>query len=76
MKVHLRADEHNAEHTRVTVFCNGANCGQLCFRNYEATQFHQIVAGGCGKDVDEFVSSGKWGEAQDAARAPQQEGRE
>lgn len=59
MKIHIRFDESNEQHTRFTVFVNGANAGQLCMQTEEAVTFYQIVMLGCGKGIDEFVGSGK-----------------
>ena len=39
MKLKLRIDKQNPEHTHFTVFCNGANCGTLCMRNDEFKSF-------------------------------------
>jgi hypothetical protein len=58
MKIHIRFDESNEQHTRFTIFANGANCGQLCMRTDEAVHFHMIVAHGTSAQLDEFVSSG------------------
>ena len=60
MKLHLRADEANGEHTKVTVFFNGANCGQLIMRQDEAIYFHQLVMMSGWKKPGEVVTSGKW----------------
>jgi len=43
MKIHLRADEANGVHTKVTVFMNGGNCRQLTMREDEALFFHEVV---------------------------------
>ena len=64
MKITLRADEANGAHTRFTVFVNGANAGQLCMREDEATSFYQIVSMGCCADVDEFLGKGHWTKEQ------------
>ena len=58
MKIHLRFNESNSEHTRVTIFVNDANCGELCLRTSEVGSFHQIVSMGCVGRDDEFKSSG------------------
>lgn len=59
MKIHLRFDASDAEHTRFTLFINGANTGQLCMTTEEAVTFHHIVQNGCSNLLDSFVSSGK-----------------
>ncbi len=59
MKIHLRIDESNPSHTRFTIFANGANCGQLCMRNEEFHNFHQILSLSMRPPIDTFVSSGK-----------------
>ena len=61
MRVHLRADEANGTHTRVTVFMNGGNCGQLCMREEEAIFFHETFMRSKYKTPeDEIVTSGIW----------------
>jgi len=60
MKITLRADEANGTHTRFTVFANGANCGQLCMREDEATAFYMIISNGVSPTMDEFLGKGKW----------------
>ncbi len=61
MKLHLRADEANGEHTKVTVFMNGGNCGQLCMKEKEALFFHEILMTSTWSlPKDEIISSGKW----------------
>ena len=30
MEIHIRIDEENDRHTKITVFIDGANCGKLC----------------------------------------------
>jgi hypothetical protein len=61
MKIHLRADEASGQHTRFTVFMNGANCGQLCMREDEAVHFHEMVTRSEYKlPEDEYFSSGRW----------------
>lgn len=57
MKIHLRFDASNAEHTCATLFLNGKNCGQLCMGTEDVVVFHDILAVGC-RAVDQFVSSG------------------
>lgn len=62
MKIHMRFDASNAEHTRITLFINGANCGQLCVRTDDAVHLHMVLAYGLNMPEDEFVSSGRvWG---------------
>lgn len=58
MKIHMRFDSSNEVHTAFTLFLNGGNCGTLVARTDEAAHLHQIIASGCAKDVDEFVSTG------------------
>jgi hypothetical protein len=61
MKIHLRADEANGEHTKVTVFMNGANCGQLTMREDEAIFFHEVILQSNYRiPGDEMYSSGIW----------------
>ena len=65
MKIHLRADNASPSHVTFTVFVNGGNSGQLRMTLDEGTSFHQIVAHGCVKGIDSFLSSGKWAEDPD-----------
>ncbi len=70
MKLHLRADSANGEHTRFTVFMNGANCGQLTMREEEAVFFHDLVIlSGAKLKTDEIYTSGRW----TAAEPPKEE---
>lgn len=57
MKIHMRFDESNAQHTRFTIFVNGANTGQLCMTTEEAVEFHTILENGLWTD-DTLISSG------------------
>jgi hypothetical protein len=59
-KIHLRADYADGTHTKFTVFCNGANCGQLCMTQEEAIYFHHIVMLSKYLRHAEVKSSGKW----------------
>lgn len=59
-KIHLRADSANGAHTKITVFCNGANCGQLTMTEEEATFFHHTVMTSTYPKFREVISSGVW----------------
>lgn len=59
MKIHMRFDESNAEHTRLTLFINGSNCGRLCVRTDDVIHLHMVLSHGLSMPTDEFVSSGK-----------------
>lgn len=61
-KVHLRADSANGEHTKFTVFMNGANCGRLTMKEKEAIFFHDTIMRSTWplKGKDEVITSGKW----------------
>ena len=61
MNINLRAVAANGAHTTIRVFVNGASAGLLTMKEEEAGNFHQIVANGCAKGVDTFLSDGKWG---------------
>jgi|GEM_PF-5372890 len=66
MKIHLRADSANGEHTTFTVFMNGANCGQLRMREEVAIFFHEVVLRSTYKlPHDEYISSGHWFEEKE-----------
>jgi hypothetical protein len=59
--IHLRADSADGIHTKVTVFMNGINCGQLTFNEEAAIQFHEIFTRTNWKlPEDKIISSGKW----------------
>ena len=61
VKLHLRADSTNGKHTKVTVFINDINCGQLCMLEKEAIFFHDIIILSNHKiKEDNVYSSGKW----------------
>ena len=61
MKVHFRADSADGTHTKFTVFMNGANCGQLCMREYEAIFFHdRIIHSTYAVPNDIIWTSGRW----------------
>lgn len=70
-RIHLRADSADGIHTWITVFCNGANCGQLCMAEEEALFFHQVVLMSTYAREGEVVSSGRWTkETQDETAPP------
>ena len=60
VRLHLRADEANGTHTKVTVFMNGQNCGQLCMSEEQAIYFHHTVTMSHYTKPGEVISSGKW----------------
>lgn len=60
MKFHLRADEANGTHTKITVFANGANCGQLCMNEEEALFFHDMILRSPWTKPEEVRTSGQW----------------
>lgn len=47
MKIHLRYDSTNQAHTRLTIFVNGRNTGQLCMSPDEADWFYLALERGC-----------------------------
>lgn len=51
--IHFRYDNANAKHTRITVFLNGQNCGQLVVGTDQAEQLSVITRDGC-----EFLPEG------------------
>lgn len=66
--IHLRADSANGFHTKVTVFMSGANCGQLTFREDEASAFHEIIMRTSWKLPEDMLkSSGRWCKEDDDA---------
>ena len=46
MRVHMRFDGTDS-HTRVSLFVNGAHCGELVLRPVEAIWLHHILLKGC-----------------------------
>lgn len=58
MKIHLRFDNYNEQHTRLTLFTNGQNNGQLCLSPAEADWFYLALHAGCEQMKIEFVGSG------------------
>ncbi len=57
MNIHLRTQNRNSEHERITVFVNGKNAGELCMSPRECGQFAKIVKTGCyetGRDENHF----------------------
>ena len=42
-RIHVRVDDTNVAHTRLTVFVDGANCGNLTMRTIEAITFMETL---------------------------------
>ena len=59
MKIHLRIDSSNKQHTRFTIFEDGANCGQLCMNTPGFFNFYMIISQGLNLPEDEFIATGK-----------------
>ena len=61
-KLHIRGDIANGEHTRFTVFMNGANCGQLCMKEEEAIFFYEVIMNSTWplKGRDKVIATGYW----------------
>lgn len=63
-KVHFRFDSRNEVHSRITLFVNGKNSGQLCMSPEEADWLYHVIAKGCvalspdGIPPFEFVGTG------------------
>jgi hypothetical protein len=58
-RIHLRG-EYNGHHTKISVFCNGVNCGQLVMTPDEAIYFHHVVMMSTYARAGEVISSGIW----------------
>ena len=63
MKIHLRADSTNKEHTCFTIFIDGKNCGNLCMGTEDAQLFSYFIKRGAsaedpGRNI--FLTSGNW----------------
>lgn len=56
--VHIRFDKNKGEHTTMTIFIRGANCGTLTMRQAEALWFNHIISSGCDTLNFNFVASG------------------
>ncbi len=59
-KIHLKAIKANGTHTTINVFINGANCGELTFREDEAVFFHDALMHSKYLKSNEILSSGIW----------------
>jgi hypothetical protein len=70
MKIHLRADSVNETHTRITVFIDGVNCGQLCMLGEDAINFHHTIAFSQWDRKREFISTGKWHKEDNSDLSP------
>uniref|UniRef100_A0A6M3L5L1 Uncharacterized protein n=1 Tax=viral metagenome TaxID=1070528 RepID=A0A6M3L5L1_9ZZZZ len=55
--IHLRFDQSTG-HQKLTIFIDGANCGELTMKPEEAIWFHHICARGCAVLDMSFLSSG------------------
>lgn len=55
MKFHLRFDSVNEAHSRVTLFVNGANAGQLVLHPDEAHMLALVMER--GSDPDPFIEA-------------------
>jgi len=62
MKIHFRIDDSNSRHTHLTLFIDGANCGQLGLLSKDAISFLMIVRHGASPTMDEYVETGKFTE--------------
>jgi hypothetical protein len=59
VKIHLRCDHSDSVHTHVTLFIDGANCGQLCLATEDLFHFQKILSeGACKSNEDTFILSG------------------
>lgn len=59
MKIHWRIDESNITHTRLTLFLNGQNCGQLCIGTDDVVSFLMIQQNGHHREIDEYKETGR-----------------
>lgn len=72
MKIHLHYHDSNETHTRITVFIDGANCGELCLNTKDIVTFQLIICAGCVLKMDHFISTGRiW---DDDRLTPREEG--
>ena len=59
MKIHLRCGYSDSVHTHMTLFIDGASCGQLCLATEDLFHFQKILSEGvCRSDEDTFTLSG------------------
>lgn len=57
MRFHIRVDESSPTRCRLTLFIDGANCGQLTVNSKEALEFVSLVKHGCDTDGHAFEFS-------------------
>ncbi len=67
MKIHLRADSTNKEHTRFIIFIDGKNCGEVCMGTQDARKFSNALQNGVTVNKmsnflsnDTFMTTGFW----------------
>ena len=58
MKIHVRFDDSNERHTRLTLFIGGANCGTLALPTTDIVNFCLMLRNGIHPDLDEYVETG------------------
>jgi len=58
MKMHLKFHNSDEQHTRTTVFIDGANVGELCLLTKDIVTICLVLSHGLNLSTDEFVSSG------------------
>lgn len=58
MNIILEFRNPTPSHCEVAIFLNGAHVGVLRMRQDEVGDFHQIVAHGCARGIDQFMSKG------------------
>ena len=66
MDIHWRIDDSNSEHTRLTLFLAGKNCGQLCLGTNDLGHFLMIQHHGLSPTMDSYRETGKAWDAQQA----------
>lgn len=54
----IRVDSEQGPHVRLTLFGNGANCGQLCLRTDEAEEFISRLTDLTGDEAALHVKGG------------------
>lgn len=58
MKIHLRFNSYDEQHTKMTLFINGQNNGELCTSPSEADWLYFVIERGSRDLGIEFIGSG------------------
>ena len=70
MKIEIIFLKSDQTLTDFSIYVNNNHCGHLCMKTDEAGSFHQILAHGCAKKMDTFISSGTIHHAPEKPKEP------